>query len=534
MESTWYLFPGQTLANTKISDRSHALHIRSKEWGKITSHLDRKKLKEQAIQREREHKQYLDDGSKRMIQNWENSLENIRKRKEEERLKHKEQKKEDRNQKFFELREEQEKIRKDYVDKMRKQIYMNTGNARELTSAFVTSEILYEREKQKDFKKLIDKHYEEEAAKYAQVVKENAEKELLENREKELKKRKKNKDHGDYLKQEIAQKSLRQQEEKQKQTEKEALDNIRAMEEMECLEKKLLEKKAKNMQELFGEKKKLLKQEEEKKIQLAKEESELDAVVAIYKETKHRIDCMKKAREKELRDEAAARQEAVAKLVMAHEKAKTEVEEERMKAAIAEKDAIEKKKLKKRAEYDKKMKEERFEDRKKFIEHEEVANKKQAEIRKWEMLNRYKTDEILKKYEESKRKQHWKKVLEYRKELLEQMSEEKALLLQEKEIEEFVTRSNFHNDDDSFFEYADEVLKLAKKRGRSTYPIEKVIMQYKKTNLLLPDKCEDNCENYITSKEAKSMSQQIFKKSQKNKNDRSCRCRQEEKKSVSN
>lgn len=66
---------GQTLENTKISDRAHALHITKSGWNNITRHLDRKKILQEAADKEAEVKRYLDEGSKNMTKNWENSLE---------------------------------------------------------------------------------------------------------------------------------------------------------------------------------------------------------------------------------------------------------------------------------------------------------------------------------------------------------------------------------------------------------------------------------------------------------------------------
>lgn len=45
----------------------------------------------------------------------------------------------------------------------------------------------------------------------------------------------------------------------------------------------------------------------------------------------------------------------------------------------------------------------------------------------------------------------------------------------EKEIEQYIVRKSFVNEDEKFFAYAYEILDLAKKKGRPTYPIEKVI-----------------------------------------------------------
>lgn len=77
MESRWLLFPGQTLSNTKISDRHHALHIKEKNWCDIKAHLDRKKNTQEALDKEESWKSYLKDGSMKMMENWQNSLEVI-------------------------------------------------------------------------------------------------------------------------------------------------------------------------------------------------------------------------------------------------------------------------------------------------------------------------------------------------------------------------------------------------------------------------------------------------------------------------
>lgn len=103
-------------------------------------------------------------------------------------------------QRFFEIRQEQEKIRKEYVDKVRQQIFRSTGYAKELTSAFIQSEFLYEREKQKEFNKFLQKHDDEEEAKFAETVKENAIKEVEEKKEKLIKKQQKDREYGEYLK----------------------------------------------------------------------------------------------------------------------------------------------------------------------------------------------------------------------------------------------------------------------------------------------------------------------------------------------
>lgn len=100
------------------------------------------------------------------------------------------------------------------------------------------------------------------------------------------------------------------------------MDNIEAVKEMEKLEqmqneevqitifffnyqdkniKSTTQQKRRRKKELADEKKKFLEKQRELELQKIKENKELDEVIDIYKEAKHRIDCMKKQKEKEVK-----------------------------------------------------------------------------------------------------------------------------------------------------------------------------------------------------------------------------------------
>lgn len=75
MESRWYLPPGQTLHNTNISDRQHALHVTKTAWNKINAHLDRNKIIAETLEKERAYKKAMKEGSEAMTRNWDDSIE---------------------------------------------------------------------------------------------------------------------------------------------------------------------------------------------------------------------------------------------------------------------------------------------------------------------------------------------------------------------------------------------------------------------------------------------------------------------------
>lgn len=67
------------------------------------------------------------------------------------------------------------------------------------------------------------------------------------------------------------------------------------------------------------------------------------------------------------------------------------------------------------------MRQDRIEDRKIVIARKEEQKRKEKEVKKWEMLNRYKSDEVMKYYDENNKKKQWNKTLKYRQDLVEQM-----------------------------------------------------------------------------------------------------------------
>ncbi|KAL1497374.1 hypothetical protein ABEB36_008355 [Hypothenemus hampei] len=478
MDSRWYLFPGQSMENTASSDRVRALYMTRSSWNKITKHLDRKKLLLEAAAKEAAVKKYLDEGSKNMTKNWENSLENVRKKKKEEKLRLMEQKKEERHQKFLELKMSQEEIRTKYIKKVQKQIFMNTGNAKNLTSALVTSEILFERQKQKEFKEKLQRRDKEEDLSYLEFQKKKAEEQAKTEEQKKNELMIKDKKYGEELKKSIVQKETLNKFLKEEKIKKEAMDNIEAAKEIKKIENFELNEKLRKMREWKKETEKSRIKKKEMEMAKLKEEKELDEVIEIYQQAKHRIDCLKKQKTMEMRDAVLKRREKITAMVMAEQETRFEGEELAIKKALIEKEAAELEKLKTRQKFDEKIKQECLRNHEEMFQRQKEKMKTEMEVKKWELLNRYKTTEELKKYEENKRLKKWQDILEYRKDLCEQIEDRKQEEQREKQIEEAMANASIRADDMHFFDYADEVLSLAKSKGRSTIPIERVIKKY--------------------------------------------------------
>lgn len=74
MERRWNLKPGQTLENTKVSERRAELHITANAWNKITEKLDKRNLKAEASAKEQARRQRMREENQVMVDNWEDSL----------------------------------------------------------------------------------------------------------------------------------------------------------------------------------------------------------------------------------------------------------------------------------------------------------------------------------------------------------------------------------------------------------------------------------------------------------------------------
>lgn len=125
-----------------------------------------------------------------------------------------------------------------------------------------------------------------------------------------------------------------------------------------------------------------------------------------------------------------------------------------------------------------KLKTQRLEYQKEAEEREKQRKLEESEVHLWEMQKKRLTDEYTKKYNKRKMEERRNQILEYRRELQEQIEEK--LKLNEMQRAEAVADlkkllEEMECEDKKLLEYAEEVLHLTESRGRPVYPIKKVI-----------------------------------------------------------
>ncbi|GJQ80108.1 hypothetical protein Trydic_g19390 [Trypoxylus dichotomus] len=502
MESRWYLAPGQTLENTNISDRQHALHVTKTAWNKLNAHLDRKRLIAEALEKERAYRQAMKEGSDAMIEEWPDSIERSHNRKQEEKKQRAREIEEEKAQKYMEITKEQEDMKQAYIEKVKRSMYYSKAYPKRLNGALLESEAIYEREKQLQFKEVMKEHERQEEQKWADLVRQGAEDEEREKLEKwqedqRIREGLKEANLKSWNEQE---KFIKQQRENRKK--KQIADNEALVKEIKLQEQFAKEDIQKHRETTRKELLDYIAKDKAFKARVAKEEAEVDEVIKIFAEAKRNIECLRKEKDREILQEAILKREQAGKKVVAIQRAKDEAYLNAIQKTQEEVARKEEEKQQKKLEKEKQMRLEREEDRRVHTEHEQKVKAEEKEIKRWEMLNRQKQEAVTKEYLEEKRQKDWQKTLQHRSELLAQIEEKKLV---EKEEKEEAMRSDDYImaeiDDEEFFTYADTLVDYCKKNDRPIYPILKVVQDYKKVNML-EDKKDPKCESYLNDKYA--------------------------------
>ncbi|KAF5283598.1 hypothetical protein FQR65_LT13804 [Abscondita terminalis] len=497
MEERWYLGPGQVMEKTKIRDRGRGLHVTRDAWKKIIGHLDRNRLKQEAIDKDIQDKLALKKGSEDMTKTWDNSLENITKRKEEQRLARVAKEEQEKLERFYRLRNEQENVRQKYIKEAKKKIYLTKGYPKSLTSALILTEVLNEREKQIELERKISKHEMEEEANEAMRIKECA---LQEEKEKEEEKQKIHKQKMEIRNQYLSEINNNEEMKRKKREDRikaERMDVMNMEKEMARIKQIEEEQEQELKSSIQKETSDFMKQQKRNKEIMRLEDLEQDNIIKIYSTAKHKIDCMRKKKENDIQKDLQLRRNAASKKILDNADAKAIEEERIFKKSIEERERQEIEKLKAEKKHLEELKQERIEDRINFLKKEEQMNFEKHEAMKWEMLNRFKTNDVIKEYNQQKAEKEWQKKMHVRKYLFEQMDENEEIKKKLKEKEDKEYRDSLEKagaEDVQFFEYADEVISYAKEKNKPTAIIERCVNNYRRENNLPIPYYKTKCE----------------------------------------
>ncbi|XP_055604788.1 trichohyalin-like [Uranotaenia lowii] len=431
-------------------------------------------------QKEAEFKQYLKKESQEMTRKWDNTVQNIRQKKEAERLKRQQNRVEEDQKHYLELKAADEIKRNELIRKAEEMIQKEKEGPRVLESAAKFCEVLKAREHQRHFRSEQQAVQESRRRQSDQQDIAQANRWLKLYAERQIEDRKRFDNYKKELKVKIE------------------LDR----EELKKQRNHLIEQERRQHQAL----------EEDTKRQVEKEKNMLERDKEIRRQ--HALEAMRMAQEREerLKREACIEetlnniyndgQKAIAdKLKQIHinkhkfrdnsHMLKAEIEknkclmdetEKNRQDAIRSKEIEADKRERERIEAERKMKAARIQAHIQEIEWKKLQETEQAILDRKEMADRIKNVEVTYDFDSRKVTNHTKKAHVQRKLLLDQMDEridrEKQEADTRAELE--YMRNSAEKENRHFLQYADELVNEAQSKGRPVLPLLKTVNNYKR------------------------------------------------------
>ncbi|XP_046487862.1 cilia- and flagella- associated protein 210 [Neodiprion pinetum] len=497
----YYLEPGQKLSSTKISERKLMLIAPRSEYKRLVDYTNQSERMTVVAEKERAKLAAIRKATYEMSKHWNNTNENVKRRRRAELLAKRKQEDEIRARFAKEIAEQNASEREKVVEEARRLLLYKKPLCRLLNGALLTSECFRERDAQLAFEKTLRGVDEEQEKEYAKILKQEAEDFEEAERRKAAEREKKNRAYGEELKKQIDddRNNLKRADREEYLMGRQDLINMaREIREIkECEDEQKLNRK--------NELKKLvtdaIREKEKFEIESKREKEFCDRAIEIFERSKRRIAQIRKIK---------AQEELQAK--MRHAEYLGELCSERKKFAAA----TSKKRLDNEDELTRQAREEIEAKELAMIEAkkqralelkmeciklgEEAANEKRRrdyetkELNNWETLQRLKRDEFNKEFEINERKREWEQKMTNARDLRQQMSENEEKRNREKRYEndENSAVAIIEKTNKKVLEYGQQILNESK-GVRPLYPILKTIEKFKIENGLVPRKtCDEN------------------------------------------
>ncbi|XP_062537536.1 trichohyalin-like [Armigeres subalbatus] len=430
-------------------------------------------------QREAEYKQYLKKESQAMTKKWDNTVQNIREKKEAEQLQKQRERKEEDEKHYRELKAADEIKRKELIQKAEEMIQKEKEGPRVLESAAKFCEVLKAREFQRQFRVEQETQHEarrqqldcQDIAQANRWMKSQAERHIDDRKRFDYyKKELKEKIEYDRAEMKQIRDVMLQQEQKQHQALQEEIR--RDMEH----EKKMLEWKKETRRRHALE---AMKMAQEREQRLKREANIEETVNQIYNDGQRAIAEKRKeihVNKHKFRDNSHLLQNSIEreKRMLAEEKCNREkaINEKNSKADEIEREAVEKRKQVKAARI------------KAHLEEMQWQKKKEQEkaiLERKEMAERLKNVDVTFGFDRRKVTDKTFKTHAQRKLLLDQADEIEAR--EKKEADTYAEleymRNSAEKENNHFLKYADELISDAKAKNRPVLPLLKTVENYK-------------------------------------------------------
>ncbi|XP_072274402.1 cilia- and flagella- associated protein 210 [Pyxicephalus adspersus] len=445
------------------------------DWERIVNYNNSLENEARRLYEERKELEALHLRSQEVVKNWTNTISGFR----QKRLKAKQlrEEKEEEEKKKIDLEEAQYQAekRREAIENARTKQYYQTDKVKTFHSALLLTEVMRERDAQIELKNKIQNMSNRQDKDTLANMQRELEESIYKDQQKALQKLTERKNNSNEL--------LKQMEDHRHATELEKQANYREGEEIRRLTRlyewemnKLAKLKLEEKQEIMNAHlahvadKNMLRDLEKQK------EEENDDLVRRFILAKKKMSNLKKERETELHRQELERRDRITELLAAQMKQKVDDEEQRIKKAVAEMDAKDKKETQEKEE---KIKA----DIKAITEHRLAMRRRKEEEEKKEKLKALQAlyeireaDNYFIAQQKEKTRQTEEQCKKVQTMQIQQMAEKKTMSHEEQEADIVYTKQNealMMKEEEVFQEYAKQVINSVTKTGANPYALKK-------------------------------------------------------------
>uniref|UniRef100_A0A182Q3P7 Trichohyalin-plectin-homology domain-containing protein n=1 Tax=Anopheles farauti TaxID=69004 RepID=A0A182Q3P7_9DIPT len=447
-------------------------------WKKVVNPAD--KETEVLCQQEREFREYLKTGSKKMTSTWENTVQNIRDKKEAERLRRDKAKVEEDQRYYRELKAADEIKRRELIQKAEDLIQKDKVGPRVLESAAKFCEVLKGRELQRQFRM--------EQEQMQQLRKQSVDSQTLSQANHWLR------SHGDRLledrqrfdnyKRELKETMIRNQQLQRQHKQDLINEEQQSLEVIESEMRRQQEREKKAMEESKEMRRmnalEAIRMAEDRRARLRRESEIEDALLQIYCDGQQNIASFKQnihVSKHRFRDNSHQLVDAVER-----QRAALAQEERNQARAAEDKDRIASIKEREQTEQQKQLKAARMQAHLDEIEWQRQREAEEAVLTRREYEERLRNIDVTFGFDRHKVTDKTFKTYAQRKLLLGQMVEKEVRERREADTTAELRYAREHADKENrhFLQYAQDLISDAKVKGRPILPLLKTVQSYKR------------------------------------------------------
>ncbi|XP_047358174.1 trichohyalin-like [Vespa velutina] len=479
MHSIYHLKPGQTLENTKISERKLALIASESAFQRFVDYVNQP----QRLAEEREvaaaKLNAIKKATYEMSKTWDNTIENIKKRRKEELLSKSRKAEEERIQFVKDMSIKNEAERAEVVRQARLLLLYKQPQCRRINGALLASECLRELNAQVDFRKTIKELDDQREAEYVESIKKDVAKYEQEEKEKAKERTMQMEIYIKKLKEQIEENAKNKEIQENEELKEEIKDQRNMNRDLQLIKECQAEEELKRKKEM---QKVLLNSIDEKKraeVENKREENLQDLAIDVYNRSRSRIKKMMKEiakNQKQSREERANRiGEKFASLIGRHN---VEKEKENFERAVNEIEKNELERQKERKNHKAAIRAIIIEDKRQAEAAKIKEMKEEKEIRTWETLQRFKRDEYNKQVELEDLMEKRKKKINYARDLQKHIELQREERKHEKQLDDDFNemKAAVEQVNKRVLSYNQQVLNESK-GVRPLYPILKAIKE---------------------------------------------------------